>query len=140
MRFMIIRKADADTEARKAPTHELAVAMMAYNDEMAKAGILLGGDGLRPTADGFRIQFTDGKPTVIDGPFAEAKELVAGYTLIQVNSREEALEWARRWPVEDADGQAYLEVRRLYELEDFGEDVFTPDLVETYERLNTPRA
>ena len=140
MRFMIIRKADADTEARKAPTHELAAAMMAYNDEMAKAGILLGGDGLRPTADGFRVRFADGKPTVIDGPFTEAKELVAGYTLIQVNSREEALEWARRWPVEDADGQAYLEVRRLYELEDFGEDVFTPDLVETYERLNTPRA
>ena len=140
MRFIIIRKADADTEARKAPTHELAVAMMAYNDEMAKAGILLGGDGLRPTADGFRVRFADGKPTVIDGPFTEAKELVAGYTLIQVNSREEALEWARRWPVEDADGQAYLEVRRLYELEDFGEDVFTPDLVETYERLNTPRA
>ena len=140
MRFMIIRKADADTEAHKPPTHELAAAMMAYNEEMANAGVMLGGDGLRPTADGFRIQFTDGKPTVIDGPFAEAKELVAGYTLIQVNSREEALEWARRWPVEDADGQAYLEVRRLYELEDFGEDVFTPDLVETYERLNTPRA
>ena len=140
MRFMIIRKADADTEARKMPSHELAAAMMAYNEEMAKAGILLGGDGLRPTADGFRVKFADGKPTVIDGPFAEAKELVAGYTLIQVDSREEALEWARRWPVEDADGQAYLEVRRLYELEDFGEDVFTPDLVETYERLNTPRA
>ena len=140
MRFMIIRKADAQTEARKMPSHELAAAMMAYNEEMANAGVMLGGDGLRPTADGFRIQFTDGNPTVIDGPFAEAKELVAGYTLIQVNSREEALEWARRWPVEDADGQAYLEVRRLYELEDFGEDVFTPDLVETYERLNTPRA
>ena len=140
MRFMIIRKADADTEARKMPSHELAAAMMAYNEEMANAGVMLGGDGLRPTADGFRIKFADGKPTVIDGPFAEAKELVAGYTLIQVNSREEALEWARRWPVEDADGQAYLEVRRLYELEDFGEDVFTPDLVETYERLNTPRA
>ena len=140
MRFMIIRKADADTEARKMPSRELAAAMMAYNEEMAKAGVLLGGDGLRPTADGFRVKFSDGRPTVIDGPFAEAKELVAGYTLIQVNSREEALEWARRWPVEDADGQAYLEVRRLYELEDFGEDVFTPDLVETYERLNTPRA
>ena len=140
MRFMIIRKADADTEARKPPTHELAAAMMAYNEEMANAGVMLGGGGPKPIADGFRIKFADGKPTVIDGPFAEAKELVAGYTLIQVNSREEALEWARRWPVEDADGQAYLEVRRLYELEDFGEDVFTPDLVETYERLNTPRA
>ena len=133
MRFMIIRKADADTEARKAPTYELAAAMMAYNEEMAKAGILLGGDGLRPTADGFRVKFSDGRPTVIDGPFAEAKELVAGYTLIQVNSREEALEWARRWPVEDADGQAYLEVRQLYEIDDFG-DAFSPDLVETYER------
>ena len=98
MRFMIIRKADADTEARKPPTHELAAAMMAYNEEMANAGVLLGGDGLRPTADGFRVRFADGKPTVIDGPFTEAKELVAGYTLIQVASREEALEWARRWP------------------------------------------
>ena len=134
MRFMIIRKADADTEARKAPSHELAAAMMAYNDEMAKAGILLGGDGLRPTADGFRVRFADGKPTVIDGPFTEAKELVAGYTLIQVNSREEAVEWARKWPAEDADGQAYLEVRQLYEVEDFGDEVFTPELVETYER------
>ena len=133
MRFMIIRKADADTEARKAPTHELAVAMMAYNEEMAKAGVLLGGDGLRPTADGFRVKFSDGRPTVIDGPFAEAKELVAGYTLIQVSSRDEALEWVRRWPVEDADGQAYLEVRQLYEIDDFG-DAFSPDLVETYER------
>jgi hypothetical protein len=136
MRFMIIRKADADTEARKPPTHALAAAMMAYNAEMADAGVMLGGDGLRPTADGFRIKFSDGKPTVTDGPFTEAKELVAGYTLIQVNSREEALAWARRWPVEDADGQAYLEVRRLYELEDFGEDVFTPELVETYDRIN----
>lgn len=133
MRFMIIRKADADTEARKAPTRELAAAMMAYNEEMAKAGILLGGDGLRPTEDGFRVKFADGGPTVIDGPFAEAKELVAGYTLIQVSSREEALEWVRRWPAEDADGQAYLEVRQLYEVEDFG-DVFSPELVETYER------
>lgn len=136
MRFMIIRKADADTEARKMPSHELAAAMMAYNEEMVKAGVLLAGDGLRPTADGFRVKFTDGKPTVIDGPFAEAKELVAGYSLIQVNSREEALEWVRKWPVEDADGQAYLEVRQLYEIEDFGEEVFTPDLVETYERFH----
>ena len=139
MRFMIIRKADADTEARKMPSHELAAAMMAYNEEMARAGILLGGDGLRPTADGFRVRFADGKPTVIDGPFAEAKELVAGYTLIQVNSREEALEWVRRWPVEDADGQAYLEVRQLYEIDDFG-DAFSPDLVETYERHRAPTA
>ena len=139
MRFMIIRKADAQTEARTMPSHELAAAMMAYNEEMAKAGILLGGDGLRPTADGFRVKFSDGRPTVIDGPFAEAKELVAGYTLLQVDSREEALEWVRRWPVEDADGQAYLEVRQLYEIDDFG-DAFSPDLVETYERHRAPTA
>ncbi len=119
------------------PSHELARAMMAYNEEMVKAGVLLAGDGLRPTADGFRVKFTDGKPTVIDGPFAEAKELVAGYSLIQVDSREEALEWVRKWPVEDADGQAYLEVRQLYEIEDFGEEVFTPELVETYERFHS---
>ena len=139
MRFMIIRKADADTEARKMPSRDLAAAMMAYNEEMARAGILLGGDGLRPTADGFRVRFADGKPTVIDGPFAEAKELVAGYTLIQVNSREEAVEWARKWPALDADGQAYLEVRQLYEIDDFG-DAFSPDLVETYERHRAPTA
>ena len=133
MRFMIIRKADADTEARKAPTHALAAAMMAYNEEMAKAGVMLAGDGLRPTADGFRVKFADGKPTVIDGPFAEAKELVAGYTLIQVGSREEALEWVRKWPAEDADGQAYLEVRQVYELDDFG-DAFTPELRDQHAR------
>ena len=133
MKFMIIRKADADTEARKMPTTELAAAMMAYNEEMVKAGVLLGGDGLRPTADGFRVKFTDGRPTITDGPFAEAKELVAGFTMIKVNSREEALEWARRWPVEDADGQAYLEVRQVYELDDFG-DAFTPELRDQHAR------
>lgn len=133
MRYMIIRKADPDTEASAMPSTELAAAMMAYNEEMVKAGVLVGGDGLRPTSDGFRVSFSAGKPTVVDGPFAEAKELVAGYTLINVASHEEAVEWARRWPAEDGDGNVQLEVRRLYEIDDFGE-VFTPELREQHAR------
>ena len=108
MRFIIIRKADADTEARKAPTHELAVAMMAYNDEMAKAGILLGGDGLRPTADGFRVRFADGKPTVIDGPFTEAKELVGGFALMRVRSKEEAISWCDKFAAVLGDVELFM--------------------------------
>jgi hypothetical protein len=127
MRFMIIRKADQETEASVMPTAELVTAMMKYNEEMVKAGVMLGGDGLKPTSKGARINFRGGKPTVIDGPFAEAKELIAGYTLIQVKSRDEALEWVKRWPVEDGHGNVELELRQLYEADDFG-DAFTPPL------------
>ena len=126
MRFMIIRKADADTEARKMPSRDLAAAMMAYNEEMANAGVMLGGDGLRPTADGFRIQFTDGKPTVIDGPFAETKELVAGFWIWQVSSLEEAIEWVKRCP-NPMTGPSEIEIRQVFTSEDFGEE-FTPEL------------
>src|ERR1700760_72851 len=98
MRFMIIRKADAQTEALVMPTEELLAAMGQYTEELAKAGVLLGGDGLHPSSSGARIKFSGGKPTITDGPFAEAKELVAGYMLISVKSRDEALEWVRRWP------------------------------------------
>src|SRR3954451_4182984 len=120
MRFMIIRKADRDTEAGVMPSEELLAAMGAYMEEMGKAGILLGGEGLQPSAKGVRVQFANGKPTVIDGPFAETKELIAGYSLIQVRSREEAIDWARRWPAVDANGEAVLEIRQLSEAEDFG--------------------
>ena len=123
MRFMIIRKADSDTEARAMPGMELVRDMMAYNEELAKAGVLRGGDGLRPSADGARISFHAGRPTVTDGPFAEAKELIAGFTLIEVGSREEALDWARRWPISDGGGNVQLELRQLVEPEDFGEEV-----------------
>ena len=136
MRFMIIRKADAETEAESRPgdgvSQELLAQMMSYNEEMAKAGVLIGGDGLMPSSRGARIQFKGGKPTVIDGPFAEAKELVAGYTLIQVGSREEALDWVKKWPPLDGHGHVELELRQIYEAEDFN---MTPEIVEQTERV-----
>lgn len=133
MRFMIIRKADAQTEAGALPTEALVTAMMRYNEEMIRAGVMVGGDGLKPSARGARVTFRGGRPTVVDGPFAEAKELVAGYTLINVASRDEALEWVRRWPAEDAGGEVELELRELYEADDFGE-AFT-DAIRNQEAL-----
>jgi len=124
---MIIRKADPQTEAWVKPSRELVDAMMAYNESMIRAGVMLGGDGLKPSSSGHRIKFSKGKPTVTDGPFAESKELIAGYTIIQVGSREEALEWVKRWPAEDGDGEVELELRELYEADDFGE-AFTADM------------
>lgn len=119
MRFMIIRKADKNTEAGVQPSAQLIADMLKFHQEMAEAGILLGGDdGLHPSVRGARIKFSNGKPVVTDGPFTEAKELIAGYTLIQVNSKAEALEWARRWPLTDADGTVELELRQVYEPEE----------------------
>lgn len=134
MRFMSIRKADAQTEASALPTAELVDAMMRYNEEMLNAGVMLGGDGLNPSIARARVLFSGGKPTVVDGPFTEAKELIAGYTLIQTKSREEALEWVKRWPVLDNDGNVELELRQLHEADDFGEE-FTPELRKLEERL-----
>ncbi|HEX5872706.1 MAG TPA: YciI family protein [Longimicrobium sp.] len=121
MRFMIIRKADPETEAGVKASEELITAMARYNEEMINAGVMVGGDGLHPSARGARIRFSDGKPVITDGPFTEAKELIAGYTLIQVASREEALEWVKRWPTLDGHGNVELELRQLYELEELGE-------------------
>ncbi len=134
MRFMIIRKADADTEAGKLPSEQLIADMLSYNEELVKAGVMLAGEGLQPTSKGARIKFSGGKPTVIDGPFAEAKELIAGFTLIEVRSREEAIEWVKRWPRSDGDGEVELELRQVFEADDFGDD-FTPALREQEERL-----
>jgi len=134
MRFMIIRKADAETEAGVMPSAELVADMMAYNEQMIRAGVMVGGDGLRPSRDGARISFKDGKPSIVDGPFAEAKELIAGYTLIQVRDRAEALEWVRRWPAIDGHGHVQLELRRLYEADDFGAE-FTPEIRKQEELL-----
>jgi hypothetical protein len=117
---MIIRKADPQTEAGAMPTPELLDAMQGYNEEMVRAGVMLAGDGLRPSRDGARVKFRGGKPTIVDGPFAETKELVAGYSIIQVGSKAEALEWLRKWPPLDGDGEVELELRQLYEAEDFG--------------------
>lgn len=134
MRFMIIRKADRDTEAGVMPSEQLLADMMKYNEEMVKAGVMLAGEGLHPSAKGLRVKFSGGKPTVIDGPFAEAKELIAGFTMIEVGSREEALAWVRRWPASDANGEVELELRQVFEADDFGEE-FTPELRKQEERL-----
>jgi hypothetical protein len=139
MRFMIIRKADAETEAGAMPTEGLVAAMMKYNEEMVNAGVMVAGDGLKPSSKGARIRFSGGRPTVVDGPFAEAKELVAGFTMIDVASREEALEWVKRWPPEDGHGNVELELREVYEADDFGEE-FTPALREQEERLRAKMA
>jgi hypothetical protein len=132
MRFMIIRRADEETEAGAMPSQELLEAMVAYNEELVKAGVMLAGEGLHPSARGARISFSGGTPTVTDGPFAETKELIAGFTLIEVRSREEALEWVKRWPSEDGGGHVQLELRQVFEAEDFGEE-FTPQLREQEE-------
>lgn len=119
MRFIILRKADKNTEAGAMPSEELLSAMADYNAELAKAGTMVTGEGLQPSAKGARITFDNGKPIVTDGPFAETKELLAGYTVIDVNSKEEAIEWVKRWPPMDGDGNVELELRQVFELSDF---------------------
>lgn len=111
MQFMILRKADASTEAGELPSPALLAAMGAYNEELAKAGMLLGGEGLQPSSRGARIRFSGGKPTVTDGPFTESKELIAGFTMVEAASREEVIEWLKRWPQEDGGGNSALEIR-----------------------------
>jgi hypothetical protein len=119
MRYVILVKGNKDSEAGKMPSEAVYNAMAAYHEELAKAGVLLDGNGLKPSSKGFRIIWSGGKKTVVDGPFAEGKELVAGYTVIQVKSEEEAREWARRFPNPyDEDGE--IEIRPLYEIEDLG--------------------
>jgi hypothetical protein len=134
MRVMVLIKADKDSEAGVMPSEQLLKAMGDFNEELVKAGVMLAGEGLQPTSKGARIKFSGGKPTVIDGPFAEAKELIAGFTLIEVRSREEAIEWVKRWPRSDGDGEVELELRQVFEADDFGDD-FTPALREQEERL-----
>jgi hypothetical protein len=121
MRFMMLMYPAVDTDAESwEPSAEDVATMSAYNEELTKAGVLLSLDGLRPPGDGSRLRFSGGKPTVTDGPFAEAKEVVGGYWLIQAASKEEAVEWASRCPAADGD---MIEVRRVFEMEDFPEDV-----------------
>ncbi len=132
MRFMIIVKATKDSEAGVMPEEKLIAEMATYHEELAKAGVLLDASGLQPSAKGWRIRYDGGGRAVIDGPFAESKELIAGYTLIQVKSKEEAMEWTRRFPNPAGDGKnAAIEVRQLYELEDFGPS----DAVERFREL-----
>jgi hypothetical protein len=117
MRFMMLVKASKESEAGILPDEKILGEMAKFNEEMVKAGVMLAGDGLQPSSKGARVTFSGGKPKVTDGPFAETKELVAGYWLIQVKSKAEAIEWAKRVPFED--GQ--IEIRQVFELEDFGE-------------------
>ena len=133
MRFMVMVKATKDSEAGVLPTRELLDAMMAYNEELVKAGIMKGGDGLQPSAKGARVQFDGAKRSVVDGPFAETKELVAGYWLWECQSLEEAIAWVKRCP-NPMPGPSEIEIRPLYDLADFG-DVVTPDTVASWERL-----
>jgi hypothetical protein len=123
---MVMVKATKDSEAGVMPTQEMFAAMGAYNEELVKAGIMLAGDGLKPSSNGARIHFSGDKRTVIDGPFSETKELVAGYWIWQVKSMDEAIEWAKRCP-NPMPGDSDLEIRPFFEAEDFGE-AFTPEL------------
>ena len=133
MRVMVIVKANKDTEAGVMPSEQLLKEMGNYNEELVKAGIMLAGEGLHPTSKGVRIKFSGSKRTVIDGPFAETKELIAGYWLWRVKSMQEAIEWAKRCPNPTGE-ESVLEIRPLFEAEDFGEE-FTPELREQEERL-----
>ena len=133
MRVMVIVKATKESEAGVMPSKELLTAMGTYNEELVKAGIMLAGDGLKPSSRGKRVRFSGSKRTVIDGPFAETKELIAGYWIWQVRSMEEAVEWVKRCP-NPMPGDSEVEIRPFFEAADFGEN-FTPEVREQEERL-----
>ena len=138
MRFMVMVKANQDSEAGVLPSTELLTEMGKFNEELAKAGVLLAGEGLQPSSKGVRVKFSGKQRTVIDGPFSETKELIAGFWLWQVRSKEEAIEWARRIPNPTGD-EGEVEIRQVFEAEDFGPE-FTPELREQEERLRAQTA
>ena len=133
MRFMLIVKASKDSEAGVMPSEKLLTEMTKFNEEMAKAGIMLAGEGLHPSSKGARVRFSGRNRTVIDGPFAETKELIAGFWIIQVKSLEEAIEWVKRCP-NPHNEESEIEIRQVFEAEDFGAEL-TPELREREERL-----
>ncbi len=133
MRFMVMIKANHDTEAGVMPSEEVLAAMGRYNEELANAGVLLGGEGLHPSTRGARVRFSDGQCSVVDGPFAETRELLAGYWMFQTGSLQEAVDWVKRCPA-SAVGESEIEIRQVFEAEDFGAE-FTPELREQEERL-----
>lgn len=135
MRFMVMVKADKNSEAGILPDKKMLTEMGNFNEELVKAGIMLAGEGLQASSKGARVRFSSGKRTVIDGPFAETKELVAGFWLWQVKSKEEAIEWLKRAPFEDTE----VEIRQVFEADDFGAE-FTPELREQEERLRAQAA
>jgi hypothetical protein len=134
MRFMILVKADKNSEAGVLPDKKLLADMGKYNEELAKAGVLLAGEGLHPSSKGARVRFSGDRRTVIDGPFSETKELIAGFWLIQAKSKEEAIEWVKRAPNPFPGTESEIEVRQVFEAEDFGPE-FTPELREQEERV-----
>ena len=133
MRFMVIIKADKNTEAGVMPSEQLLAEMGKYNEELVKAGVMLAGEGLHPSSKGARVKFSGTKRSVIDGPFAETKELIAGFWLWQVRSKEEAIEWVKRCP-NPTGAESEIEIRQVFEADDFGAE-FTPELREQEERL-----
>jgi hypothetical protein len=132
MRFMVIVKASKESESGVLPDHKLLAEMGNFNEELVKAGVMLAGEGLHASSKGARVRFDGGKRTVIDGPFSETKELVAGFWLWQVKSRDEAIEWLKRAPFKEGE----VEIRQVFEAEDFGAE-FTPDLRQQEERLRS---
>ena len=133
MRFMVIIKANQDSEAGVMPSEKLLTEMMQYNEQLVKAGVMLAGEGLHPSSNGKRVHFSGGSQSVIDGPFAETKELIAGFWIWQLSSLEEAVEWAKRCP--NPDGlESEIEIRQVFEADDFGAEL-TPELKEQEERL-----
>jgi hypothetical protein len=134
MRFMVIVKGNTDTEAGLMPSEKMLGEMGRYNEELVKAGVMLAGEGLHPTSKGTRVRFSGSKRTVIDGPFTESNEVVAGFWLWQVKSKEEAIEWAKRCPNPMEHGDGEVEIRQVFEAEDFGAE-FTPELRAQEERL-----
>ena len=139
MRFMVIVKATPNSEAGALPSKELLAAMGKFNEELVKAGVMLAGEGLQPSSKGARVRFSGGKRTVTDGPFAETKELIAGFWLWQCKSKEEAIEWVKRCPDPMPGEDAVLEIRQVFEDDDFGAE-FTPELREQEARLRTQLA
>ena len=139
MRVMVIVKANPESEAGQLPSEEMLAAMGRYNEELVNAGVMLAGEGLHPSSRGVRVHFDDSGTRVVDGPFTEAKELVAGFWLWQVSSLEEAVEWARRCPNPRGGGESQLEIRPVLEADDFGE-ALTPELREQEDRLRAETA
>ena len=139
MRFMIIVKATKNSEAGVLPDEKLLAAMMKYNEELVKAGVMLAGEGLQPSSKGARVKFSGSQRTVTDGPFAETKELIAGFWMWQVKSKEEAIEWVKRCPNPMPGEESEIEIRQVFEADDFGAE-FTPELKEQEERLRAQTA
>jgi len=133
MRFMVLVKADKNTEAGVMPSEKLLADMAQYNEELAKAGILLAGEGLHPSSKGARVRFSGAKRTVVDGPFKDSKDLICGFWMFQVKSKEEAIEWVKRCP-NPVEGETEIEIRQVFEADDFGAEL-TPELREAEQRM-----